>query len=487
MATHLIDRESELYTLNQQLAGSSSRRKSAFIMLYGRRRVGKSTLLEAWAEGSGREFTFWKSDKDLAEVQRRDFYAKFMAEPRTQVPRFESWTSLFDQMAAVIGDKPHILIIDEVTYAAQSDDNFYAALQHAWDKHFQNSAVTLVICGSHVRAMNDLFREGSPLFGRFTMPIYLEPMSFAQLRKFFPKWSAEERVAAYAMVGGIPAYFEWLEPNLSLQDNLRTKVIAKPGPFLVEGRFLIYDALEQPAAHISVLKAIGEGRHAFDEIRLASEGASNKLSTYLDRLRELRLVDRVVSALVPPSKRKASKSSRWMLADPFLRFYYRFIAPALDADVYDPVELTQSIWTQLRGFVGRTAFEEICREWVRQSATRPGVLPMRPVVVGRHWSRTVEADVIAINWEEKSLLIGECKWDDDLVTREQARKLVEETKPKVMADLQRQLSNPLTEISQWQVHLAYFARRGYTAEARRYLATESVLAVDLKRLDTEIV
>ena len=480
----LIDRERELATLNAQLAGSSSRRKSAFVMMYGRRRIGKSTLLKAWAQHSGRPYTYWAASKALAEVQMRKLFSAHMKSTTTQSVRFESWDAVFGQIAALIGGRPHILILDEITYAVNADPNFLSALQHAWDQHFQNSAVTLAVCGSHFRAMNDLFREGNPLFGRFTLPIELEPMAFAHLRKFFPRWSAEERVAAYAIVGGVPEYYEWLEPEQSLLDNLRTRILKKPSPFLVEGRFLLHDALEQPASHLSVIEAIGAGNHAFDNIRLASEGDSHKLSAYLDRLRELRLVDRSISALVRPSKRKDSKNSRWLLADPFLRFYFRFIAPALEADVFDEAELTRTVWAGLRGFVGKTVFEDLCREWVRQASAKGSLLPLRSSIVGRHWSRTVEADVIAINWEDKTLLIGECKWDDEQVTREQARKLLEHTKPAVLDDLARQLGNDDT--ADWNVQLAYFARRGFTAEAAKFLKGQSVLAVDLKRLDNEV-
>jgi AAA+ ATPase superfamily predicted ATPase len=482
-----IDREQELAALNRQIAGSSSRRGSAFIMLYGKRRVGKSTLLKEWARSSGLSHTYWVADKDLAEVQRRRFFAGFLNTPLDLSPRFDSWAGVFEQVARVIGDKRHILILDEVPYAAASDRNFYAALQHAWDQHFLNSHVILVICGSHVRAMDELFEESSPLYGRFTLPIYLEPMSFAQMRKFFPKWSAEERVAAYAMVGGTPEYYEWLEPEMSLLENLRTRVIQKPSPFLVEDRFLLYDQLEQPAAHLSVIRAIGEGKHSFDEIRLYSEGTPTKLSSYLDRLRKLRLIERSVSALVRPNKRKDTKDSRWVLTDPFLRFYYRFIAPVLNADTYDPAELTSLIWPQMRGFVGKTAFEEICREWVRQASLKPGRLPFQPTTIGSHWSRDVEADVIAINWETKHILIGECKWDEDPVSREQVRKLIEHTMPKTMANLARQLANPLVEINEWQSHLATFARRGFTPEARKLMKEQNVMGVDLKQIDTEIV
>jgi hypothetical protein len=154
--------------------------------------------------------------------------------------------------------------------------------------------------------------------------------------------------------------------------------------------------------------------------------------------------------------------------------------------VYDPAELTSLIWAQMRSFVGQTAFEDICREWVRQAALAPGNLPFQPTTIGRHWSRDVESDVVALNWETKHILIGECKWDDDTVSREQVRKLIEQTAPRTMANLARQLSNPLVELDQWQAHLACFARRGFTPDARKLMREQAVLAVDLNRIDAEL-
>jgi hypothetical protein len=377
----------------------------------------------------------------------------------------------------VIGDAPHLLIFDEAPYLIQQDANFPAALQQAWDDWIQDSAVTLVLCGSHLRMMDQLAHHGSPLYGRITLPLLLEPLGFAQLRHFFPRWSAEERVAAYAMVGGVPEYYEWLEPARSLIDNLRDRVLRKPSPFLSEARYLIHDQLEQPAAHISVIRALGQGHHAFDALRLHSEGAPNKLSVYLERLRQLHLVERSVSALVRPQRVRDAKDSRWLLTDPYLRFYFRFLEPALQTDVYDPEIASALIWSQLRGFVGATAFEDLCRTWVRQAGAKQ--LGFTPTVVGRHHGKGVEADVVALNWDARRIMIGECKWDQDRVDATQARKLLEVTAPRVMAVLAAREG----EVSAWTMQPAFFARAGFTAEATRVLDKAGALRVDLKQLD----
>ena len=278
----LIDHDEELATLNDQLNGSSSRRRPAFVVMYGRRRVGKSTLLKVWAKRSGLPNTYWLSDRDLPVLHGRQVYARFKDIAFESAPLFPLWGALWDAVAATIGDRKHIIIIDELPYAAASDPAMLSAVQYAWDEHFLHRQVILVICGSHVHRMEELLQKESPLYGRTTRTVELGPLPFPQMKAFFLKWSAEERVAGYAIVGGIPEYYEWLESNLSLIENLRTRVVDRRSQFLAEARFPLYDQMQQPALHLSVIKAIGTGQHTFEELRHASECPdSDKLDTRL--------------------------------------------------------------------------------------------------------------------------------------------------------------------------------------------------------------
>ena len=159
-----LDRAAELAFLREVL----TRRRPGpgqFIMLYGRRRVGKSTLLQHWAEQSGLPFTYWVAEKEPALLQRRRFFASLLgADPTSpSTPTFDSWSALWQATAKMLEGKRHILVLDELPYAAESDPAMLSALQHAWDQHFEHSQVILVICGSQVRTMELLLGRQSQL------------------------------------------------------------------------------------------------------------------------------------------------------------------------------------------------------------------------------------------------------------------------------------------------------------------------------------
>ena len=215
-----VDRHNELAFLNSLLTRERPG-PAQLVLLYGRRRVGKTELLLHWAKNSGVDFTYWAAERESPNMQRNRFFARLLNVPEESAPAHRSWSDLWKATANLLGEKRHILIVDELPYAAESDSAMLSALQHAWDQYFQNSNLIIVICGSHVRVMETLLSRQSPLFGRMTAQWHLEPLPFSSLREFFPTWNADERVAAYAIVGGIPAYLEWLEPDRNLTQNIR--------------------------------------------------------------------------------------------------------------------------------------------------------------------------------------------------------------------------------------------------------------------------
>ena len=361
-----------------------------------------------------------------------------------------------------------------------------SSLQHAWDQQFKQSQVVLVLCGSHIHTMETLQARQSPLFGRLTGQWHLQPLRFASLQEFLPDWSAEERVAAYAVVGGVPAYLEWLDPERSLSDNIRDVVLAPGSMFVAEPTFLLYDEVREPSTHLAILKAIGAGNHTLSDISNAALVSKAHLSAYLARLRELRLVERRLPITVPPKHRRRSRSGRYHLLDPYFRFYFRFLAPHQDDLAYRPEQVLPRIREGLRAFVGMTAFEELSREWVTGALAAPsraqmraGAPPFEVREVGSHWSRRVQVDVVAVNWTERAILLGEAKWGTGSVGRSVIRDLIETKTPKVLKDLP-------SEGEDWQVHYAFFARSGFTDAARAEAESVGAQLVDLERLDADL-
>mgnify|MGYP001055806486 CR=1 FL=1 len=194
-----VDREQELAFLSRIV----ERRRpgpAQLVLLYGRRRVGKTALLQQWTQQSGLTTTYWTAEKEPTALQRRKLYAALAGLPINLAPAFERWAEVWTAAATMLADKRHILVLDELPYAIESDPATRSALQHAWDHAFQQMACILVLCGSQVRVMELLQPHQSPLFGRFTGQWHLQQLPYSEVRAFFPTWSAEERIALYPLL-----------------------------------------------------------------------------------------------------------------------------------------------------------------------------------------------------------------------------------------------------------------------------------------------
>jgi uncharacterized protein len=468
-----VDRREELHFLNRLLTRKQPG-PGQMALLYGRRRVGKTELLKHWCEQSGLPFTYWAADKEPAVLQRRSFMATMLGMPEEQATPFDSWPALWRWLAPRLAEKkePQILILDELSYAAAADPALLSALQHAWDHHLQAANVILVLCGSHVTTMEALMQHQSPLFGRFTGQWHLQPLPFASLREFFPTWSAEERVALYAVAGGIPAYLRWLDSDLSLVENIREVILSPGNIFLAEPELLLHDELRDLSTYQAILRAISKGNHSLKQISDDCLVGSSSLTFHLGKLQELHLVERRLPVTLTTTQQRISKQGRYHLSDPFFRFYFRFLFPHLKS-LLSPEEITAHIKSELRAFVG-LAFAKLAQQWTATQA-RAGRLPFAPEAVGSHWSRQVQVDVVAVNHQRRELLLGECKWGAEAVNRQVVRELIEQKGPKVRQEL--------PDGDSWSLHYAVFARAGFTDAAAAELSARQGLVVDLPALD----
>jgi len=470
-----VDRRQELEFLNSLLIRKHPG-PAQLALMFGRRRVGKSELLLQWAARSGLSYTYWEAVKENATQQRSRLLAKIMNVPVASAPIYRSWPELWDAASPLLQGKRHILILDELPYAADADSAMLSSLQYAWDQHFQKSEIVMVLCGSHVRVMETLFARQSPLFGRMTAQWHLEPLPFSSLAEFFPKWDADERVAAYAILGGIPAYLNWLDPDLDLIGNIR-QIMLNPGSmFLAEPAFLLYDEVREPNSYLAILKAIGSGAHTNTEISDRAFIPSTSVNFYLNTLQDLRLVERRLPVTQRKDERARSRSGRYHLSDPYFRFYFQFLEPFLSSSPLDPDQVIEAVRRNLRAFVGATAFEDLARQWVWNQG-KAGQIPFTPDGIGSHWSSRVQVDVVALNWKTHDILLGECKWGTDRVDRQVVRELVENKTPLVLRDLPEGGAG-------WKVHYALFGRSGFTPAASVEVQRVQGLLVDLTNIDS---
>ncbi len=452
-----------------------------FLILYGRRRVGKTTLVLHWARKSGIPFVYWVANRLSPTLQLRSlsqviFSALHPDQPVDAAFSYPSWEMALQQIAQLAGARRCIFILDEFPYAVEAEPGLASVLQNVWDHHLKSSQIFLVLAGSHIGMMTRLLHYQAPLYGRFSGHIHLKPVPFATLSEFLPRYTAAQRVAVYAILGGIPAYLERFDDALPLAENVKRRIFRPTGIFRIDPLFLLQDQVREPRNFLSILSTIAEGSRTLAEIEKATGLQRQNISTYLARLEDLYLVERRTPVTLPPKKQARSRQGRWHLRDPYLRFYFRFIVPnqrALELELMEPV--WAAVRSQLRAFVGMTAFEELSRSWVVGQA-RAGALPFTPEDVGSHWSADVQVDVVAINWHEKAILLGECKWGTAPVGRAVVRELVEDKTAKTLASLPEKGAG-------WQVHHALFARTGFSKAATALALEHAIQLVTLADME----
>lgn len=470
-----VDRQTELAELDKLLNQSGAQ----FIPVYGRRRVGKTTLLLHWAKQSKRPYLYWVAKRDTADASKHSLARALWAWAYPDLqdpepPRFDSWELLFREMARMIGDKRVIIILDEFPYLVESDASFPSHLQAAWDHLFRDKQAIFFLAGSHIGMMVDMMEYKAPLHGRFTAQMPIDPLPFAVLREFFPGYDAAERVATYAVLGGIPAYLEHFNPQVTMSDNIRRNLFRRTGMFRSEPDILVSDLVRETRVYEAVLRAIATDARTPGEISIITGIQSQNLPPYLKRLADLRLIERRTPATIPFAQRQTTTRSRYHVCDPYLRFYFRFIEPNQEMIEMGLVDtLWDRIAEQFRAFIGATTFEDLCREWiVTQAQSRQ--LPFTPEVVGSHWSPDAQIDVVAINWREKAIMLGECKWGVDPVGRSVITELLEK-------------SGKVVPGSDWHIHYIFFARAGFTAAARQTAEEAGAQLIDLQQLDADLL
>ncbi len=471
-----VAREAELASLNSIL----NRPGAQFLVTYGRRRVGKTTLLIEWAKRSSLPYLYWVAAREPSALLLRTFSQAIYNhnhpnQSADTLFTYPSWEMALREAAILAQESRMILIIDEFPYLAEAEPGMASLLQNAWDHLLKTTQIVLVLAGSQVGMMIDMLGYRAPLYGRATAQLGLKPLPFRAIRQFFPRYSAEQCVAVYAILGGIPAYLERFSDTVSLADNVREQILSMTSIFLHEPMFLLQDEVREPASYLAIIRAIGEGAHSLDDITLHSGLAKNHVSTYLSRLQELTFVERQVPATLVRGKR--TTQGRYVLTDAYLRFYFRFLAPnriLLEQGLHN--RLWELISDGLRAFVGQTAFEEICRTWVVEQAAA-GHLPFVPDMVGRHWSPDCEIDIVAIHWAERKILLGECKWGAHDVGVDVLRSLIEERSARLLARL---------EGGNWETQFIFFARSGFTDAAQRLAETAGTRLLTLNQIDLDL-
>ena len=449
-------RDQELSVLNALWEAPGAQ----FLVLYGRRRVGKTALLANWIEMTGYRALYWVATPSSPLVQLRAFSQAIYntANPEAPAPEeftYATWEQAWRQVANLARAERIAVFVDEFTYILEVSPDMAGILQNVWDQVLSKTNILLCLSGSHLGMMKREFLSyQAPLYGRATAQIHLQPLPFGQTGMFFPGYSAVDRVALYAMFGGIPAYWERVDPNKSISQNIKLQLLSPNNLMQAEPALLLHDFVSDLHNYVAILTAIARGARTPKEIATTTGLPNVHIPKYLSVLAEAGFVERRVSVMKNPA---SSRSGRHHITDPYLRFYYRFLeARQYQFSLKIQEQALAEIIRHLLDFIGTYTWEELSREWVLRAGAL-GYLPYLPDQVGSAWERDVQIDVVGINWMEKTLLLGECKWMLDAGERKVMAHLVEEKTAKVV---------PVE--GRWKVYFLGFSRSGWTNGARAF-------------------
>lgn len=478
-----VARASELRLLQEQWDAPAAR----LLILYGRRRVGKTRLITHWLETSGARALYWVADPTSAAEQLRSFSQALYAFENLQAApdafTYTTWGQAFQQVARLTHDERLILVLDEFTYLLMTEPGIAGILQNIWDHDLKQTRLFLIISGSHIGMMQrELLAYQAPLFGRATAKLRLPPLPFGATQAYFPRYRTDERVAVYAMLGGVPGYWEMFDPTARLDSNIRKQLLGRSSLIMDEPRLLLQDFVSDIHNYVAILRAIAHGYRTPKQIADRAGLNERHISMYLKILIATGYVER----RLPITVTAASRLGRHSITDPFLRFYFRFLSErqaqlALGVQEQTLAELKK----HLIDFIGTHTWEELCRDWLLQAGAR-GQLQVMPDQVGSAWTRTAQMDVVGINRMEKTMILGECKWGLRPADQDVLEKLV------------AQAAEFVPKAGQWRVLLLGFARAGWTDAARRLarnLAGQALQGptqwvgmelMDLKQIDDDL-
>lgn len=469
-----VDRHMELSLLDDLY----QRQGAQLLILYGRRRIGKTRLLTHWLSGLEDPHFYWVATQTSTVNQLRSFSQavyNFLNPGSSIDPTFSyaSWEAAFEEIQRATLQERLVVILDEFTYITQADPEVSSILQHAWDQQLkEHSNIFLILTGSLAGMIQrHVLDYQAPLYGRATARIRLQALSFGALADMLPRYRPDQRVAVYAIAGGVPAYLELFDDRLSITENLRQRIVTPANIMMEDAVFLLHEQLGEPRNYMAIIEAIAAGHHALTDLARMAGISRTHISKYLGVLQELGYVQRKVPATA--RRPEKSRKGRYVITDPYMRFYFRFLHPNLSFIERGMQKQAISLMQDhLVDFIGTHTFEELCQDWVAVQADL-GNLPLLPERVGGFWSPDVQVDVVATSWRTKNILLGECKWVTGKVGRGVIRELVNKG--------ERMLPK-----GSWTVHYVFFARQGFTEAARKEAQAHNATLVTLERLNEDL-
>ena len=401
-----INRVDEMNILNNEY----SRDGASFVVIYGRRRVGKTTLINHFCEDKNALYFLATEENEkenrnaLKELVSQKYSNELLASAS-----LDSWTPIFKIIAEESQKGRIILVIDEFQYLCKANKSFASVMQKAWDEILSKADIMLILCGSLINMMtSQVLNYASPLYGRRTAQIKLKQISFSHYHEFDEAFSIDEQIRHYAVTGGVPKYIKLFSKKKDVFVSIKENILSSGAFLYAEPEFLLQKEVSEIGSYFSVLKTIAAGNRKLGNIAGALGVSQSNLTTYLKTLIDLDILEREVP--ITEENPEKSKMGLYRIKDNFLTFWFKFVYPnrgLLESGQTKYVE--EKIKKHFIDSHVAYVYEDICREAVWNLLSDSLSFNR----VGRWWgSKDVEIDIVAYDSMGTDILFGECKYSN---------------------------------------------------------------------------
>ncbi|GFH92507.1 hypothetical protein IMSAGC002_03778 [Lachnospiraceae bacterium] len=406
-----IGRERELNSLEKLYASD----KFEFAVIYGKRRVGKTALINHFIRNKKAIYFMGVESNDKQNLEN---FSKNILEYGVGIQAdtaFLSFQAALEYVFQLAEKERLILAIDEYPYVARSSRSLASTLQLLIDKYKENSKLMLILCGSSMSYMEDhVLAYKAPLYGRRTAQMKMQPFDFADACRYFKNFSDEDKALIYGIVGGTPQYLLQMDDKLSIEENIKNTFLNPTSSLFEEPENLLKQEVREPALYNAIITAIATGSARMAEISTKVGAETSVCAAYLKNLLALGLVQKET-----PYGEKASRKSIYAIDDNMFRFWYRFVPENYSIISRGASDIAyKRMEPHLSDYMGKV-FEEICKQYLWKLLLK-GQSPVEFGELGRWWGTDpfthsqTEIDIMG-EQDKNTALFGECKWTNERV------------------------------------------------------------------------
>ena len=421
-----VGRHQELEQLNQAYQENDFQ----FTVIYGRRRIGKTSLINEFLKD--KKAIYYVALEENAEDNLKRFsdaISIFKNTDQGGKEKFANFEECFKEITRLAQKQRVILVIDEFPYLAKAYPTISSMLQSYIDHEFKETNLFLILCGSSMSFMErQVLGYQSPLYGRRTLALKLEPFKLSEAHEMLPKLSKEDAFIINTVCGGVPQYLSYMSDSMSVADNIKKNFLSKSGRLFDEPNNLLQQELRDPTNYNSIINAIASGASKHSKIAQSAHLQTGPLTTYLNNLIDLGIVEKKL----PLTEQKKSKSKNivYRICDGMFRFWYTFVGKQTDL-----IErgLTDLAWVKvqkgLSDFMG-PEFEKYSQDFMWSQDMNEKIVPNPFIHLGNWWGtdkrthQQVELDIVGFSDDERDGYFGECKWKNEPISRSVLEKLI---------------------------------------------------------------